>query len=321
MNPFQTIGSSIKAFPADFGDFGFRVALYKFTSAVRGEKTADYMKAVSAYTAKVLQPLLDRYKEPGYQSILCEKKQLTEIPIWFCLFSASDSMTDAEKLCYQRLQRMAPEHAHVHLLTLKNISEYIDLPPLIIDRYQSRKLNLNCLQDYVRAAILSAYGGLWIDPCVFVLNKIQQQILTAELYSVKTAETDLRAASLGRWSTSVLSVRKNHAAICFVRDAILYWWDRFDRPIDEAQFDFFLSTAVLALPQVRFIMDTVKPSNPDFYAFGSLLNQPFDGQVYGRLKEKNEFLCIAENETLFKETADHTPTFFGKLYFNEIYSM
>ena len=173
---FQLIGGGIKALPRDLGDFGLPVAFYKFTGAVSGSKSAGYVKAVSAFIERELRPLLERYAEPGYRSVLCEKKYVAKTPVWFCWLSASEGMTDVARLCYERLLHMTPDTAEVHLLTMKTVSEYMDLPRLISDRYQSRAMNLKSLQDYIRAAVLSAYGGVWIDSSVFTVRELSAQL-------------------------------------------------------------------------------------------------------------------------------------------------
>lgn len=317
----QMLSDSIRAFPADAGDFGFRVALYKLRFSGREDKSAGYVKAVSSYTAKALRPLLDRYAEPGYQSILFEKKQIVKTPVWFCWLSASDSMPDAVDLCYHRMQRMIPDSAELHFLTLKNVFDYIDLPPVIEERYRSRKLNFRGLRDYVRAAVLGAYGGVWIDSEVYVLHKLPAYVINADFYSIKTEKKDPGAASSGNWNASVLAVKKNNPALCFLRDAQLFWWGSHDRQIDEAQFDYFLSAAFHTLPAVRAEINMVKANNPDFLAFRSLLNLPFDASVFRGITENNVFLCLSSDAVLLKETTAHEHTYFGTLYLKEIYGL
>ena len=318
---FQNISAGMQSFPDDFRDFGFRVALQRFAGFSSENNNRKYLKTVSLYVEKSLRPLIDRYSEPGYQSILCEKKVLTKIPIWFCRLSASETLTDAENLCYKRLLHMTPQTARVHVLTLKNVSDYIDLPPLIIRRYQNREMNLKELREYIRAAVLGTYGGLWIDPTVFVTSMLPDGVLQAQLFSIKTRENNPQAPSAGYWNSAVISVHKNHVAMCFVRDAFLFWWERYDRPIAEDMFDLFLSAAFRSLPPVRFAFDAMPPSNPAFSSFRFLLNQPYDNKTYREISVNNVFLDTSGTDVLFKETADHRPTYFGKLYFDELYSL
>ena len=300
-------------YSTDAQRFGAAVARAKWKKTVSGRDSQKYVEKLAAFTAAFLEPVTQKYMAAGYESALCAKKELEKTPVWFCWWQGEEYMPDTVRLCYARLQRMTPDTARVHLVTLKNVKDYLDFPPVIGEKYYRRELNLSALADILRASLLCAYGGVWIDATVYAAKPLDDAVLSAPFFSPKLHYAAISAPSQGLWNSKLLSVRKNPVSMNYLRDAFTLWWEENDAALDGRQFDYFLLNAYRKLETVRAEIDAVAPNNVPFDALQILLNEPYSHARYAALEAQCDFFDLSSDAPWQTQTLSGEETLYGFL--------
>ncbi|MFU8928254.1 capsular polysaccharide synthesis protein [Acinetobacter puyangensis] len=98
------------------------------------------------------------------------KSKSTVIPKKIWIYWDSDRPNCLVDLCIQRVRSVLFDF-EIHVLNKDNISNYLDLPDF------NKELPLANISDYIRLALLSKYGGIWMDASIF-LNEDLKWILS-----------------------------------------------------------------------------------------------------------------------------------------------
>ena len=154
-----------KVLPMRWRTFGAKVALETFWDGlIPPGKTPRYIRTIENYVDGVLQPLTEKHQQqPQMQPQLTEGK----IPIWCCWWQGEAQMPELVKMCHARLKQVIPaSKAELHLITLDNYRDYVQLPEHIIKKFENKIITMTTMSDVLRFALLEKYGGYWLDATV-----------------------------------------------------------------------------------------------------------------------------------------------------------
>ena len=311
------IVESTGEYSRDAALFGSAVARAKWKNKIKGSATKNTVETLASYVQSVLTPLTRTYSAVGYESLLCPKMDIKEIPIWFCWWQGEEYMPRTVRLCYSRALHLAPGAAKIHLVTLKNVKDYIDFPPVIEEKYYQRDLHLQALTDILRASLLCAYGGVWMDPMLYMARPIDEAVLRSEFYSQKLHYSVQNDPSKGLWNSRFMVVRENSVLMNYIREAFTLWWNEFESVIDERQFDYFMLNAYRELDDVAGLIDSVEPADISIGALQLLLNEPVSVARYRALEAQCPVFDISADSQWKLQTASGEETLFGYLYHKE----
>ena len=93
-------------------------------------------------------------------------------------------MPDIVKKCYESIKYFNSDK-NVILLGERNLSNYVQLPNYIIEKYKHGIISNAHFSDIVRCYLLTNYGGLWIDATVLLTNKIPNTIFDESFFLFK----------------------------------------------------------------------------------------------------------------------------------------
>lgn len=319
MNDKIRIFDACRLFFSDRAAFGTGVGLLKLLYRFHAAKPQTYQKTILKYTEKKIAPVLSNYQTAGYSSTLCGKIPLSKTPIWFCWLPGEDFMPGYVRLCYQRLLHIAPEKTEVRLLTQKNLYSYLDLPPVFEKRYLERSISQQEMSFLIRVCVLSAYGGLWVDPNLFLLKELPASFFESEYFSPKTKAAELTDSSCGLWNAGFVFAKPNLPIMNFLKDAYIEWLGKIERFPDEAMYDYFLQSAYHSVSEFRQIIDGVPFDKFRIVKPEEQLNQPYSSDYLSRLETYNMIMLIPESIPVYKETPAKKPTVYGYLYFKELF--
>ena len=97
-------------------------------------------------------------------------------------------MPDAVKACYRNLKKFS-NGWNVVLLTKDNISDYIVLPNDVLKDVGKTK-SFTHLSDYIRLALLSEYGGFWIDSTIYVTRPLPRPEDITPFFTIRNEVRD-----------------------------------------------------------------------------------------------------------------------------------
>lgn len=126
----------------------------------------------------ILEELKKKYSDILKQYSIYEEPQNTitsDCPIWIFWGQGEDQMPSLVRCCYQSILKNAKEHP-VHLITIKNYYEYVDIPNYIIEKFNEGKITWTTFSDIIRVSLLAKWGGLWLDATIYLTQPLPDSI-------------------------------------------------------------------------------------------------------------------------------------------------
>ncbi len=317
---FNLIRRCFKALVGYFPDakkFGFKTAFYMWKEFVfPGRKNKNYINAVAKYVDKFLEPLTEKYKAGEWEKNPVKKHDFAgKTPIFVCWWQGEEKMPPIVKACYERLKSKIPETAVLCLLTEDNYTSYVDLPKIVIEKYNNKNITLVHLTDILRYALARTYGGMWIDSTVFLTDGFEFDFLQKPYYTqrFKSAEDCPGEACMGKWCNFFFCGQTNNMLFSYVYDALIYWWEKHDRLIDYVLVDYLIRAAYFNLQNVKATIDEIPPNNENMWNMIRRLNEPYDEQQFASLTASCGFFKLSYQGNLIERLADGRKTVYAHI--------
>lgn len=114
---------------------------------------------------------------------VCDQKEFKQ-RIWICWLQGYENAPDIVKRCKESVLRYS-SGCDVVVLDNDNIKEYIEVPDFIEEKHNKGIIHHTQYSDYIRVALLSKYGGIWIDSTALLTSPLPEYILKADLFCFK----------------------------------------------------------------------------------------------------------------------------------------
>ena len=109
--------------------------------------------------------------------------------IWQCWLQGEDKMPEIVKKCVETIKKYHGDR--LVFLDGKSISDYIDIPDYILEKYKKGIIPHANFSDICRLMLIAKYGGTWADPTTYFTGKIPDEILNAEFFTYQSARANL----------------------------------------------------------------------------------------------------------------------------------
>ena len=301
--------------PGRWKVFGPRVALVSFWDGlIPPGKAPRYIRTIENYVDGVLKPLTEEFH--GAQDIPIQPTG-EKIPIWCCWWQGEAQMPELVKLCHARLKQVIPaDKAELHLITLDNYQDYVQIPPHILDKFGKKIITMTTMSDVLRFALLEKYGGYWLDATVFFTGDIPEEYFSGNFYCQRMAKNTrytAREACRGNWCGFSMAGPKNCVVFRFMSRAFGLWWEKYDTIIDYVLIDYLLWSGFKAVPAIHAVIDRVPDNNEDIFEMYQALNQPYSQELWDRLTQRNVMHKLTYKMDLQTRTAEGELTLYGWL--------
>lgn len=87
--------------------------------------------------------------------------------IWWCWLQGAESAPPLCQACFDSLVRNMPDDWQIFIITEANYHELVTLPAFIEQKYRQGIISRTHFSDILRLALLTRYGGAWIDATVY----------------------------------------------------------------------------------------------------------------------------------------------------------
>ena len=128
---------------------------------------------------KDLEFLINRYKY-----LIKNEKNIDEnSPIWMMWYQGIKDAPPIVLSCIQSIILNKAKHPLI-IISKYNLEKYIKLPSFIKNKFENNTFSITHFYDIVRMALLSKYGGYWIDSTYFIstpLTKVNTTFFTLKL--------------------------------------------------------------------------------------------------------------------------------------------
>lgn len=208
--------------------------------------------------------------------------------IWVFWNTGVESMPPIVKLCQESLKKHA-NGAKVHLLTMENLHQYISIPSFIMEKYESGRMTLAFLTDYIRVSLLEKYGGLWLDATILVTQDIPESIFHYILYSLHTKYEKTIFVNDNKIHCYVLGGVKGYSFFTYVREELEKYWKGHDFMIDYYLLDYTIMYAYSNNDEIKNRIDNLPYTSSSLYEIMNIINESADGSRINQLERENVF--------------------------------
>lgn len=137
---------------------------------------APYLKVFNKQKHEaIIRKLMPRFnvvmKKVQKEGKYLNKDITADAPIWILWMQGEDNMPPLIRACVKSIKENAGTHP-VHVLNADNIENYVNIPTIINDKLKQKIITFTHFSDIVRMALLSKYGGYWIDSTIYMTQPL-----------------------------------------------------------------------------------------------------------------------------------------------------
>lgn len=301
-----------KKIKAHIDDFGFGFVL-KYYYAVKTKNHDMRIRMVYDYLSNDLDNLVQEYCETPEDS--WQEKPKT---IWVCWWQGYDAMPELCRLCVDRLRTILPKDYTLVFLSKENYSQYVKLPPIILERLESGLLPVPQFCDVMRNALIYQYGGTWIDASVWTNESLFEDLQnelpfwSVKLHDIYNQDSVGQRISQCKWASFLLSGARGNPVSKFVYDGMCQYYSKHCSTIEYFTQNVIFRIAYDRIPAIHTMMDAIPDSNAHMYDLFHFMNRPFESTIWERLNEDTGAFKLTQKSKYTVENQGKM-TFYSKL--------
>ncbi len=226
--------------------------------------------------------------------------------IWVMWWQGADmEKPSLIETCIESIRRNKGAYT-VAIIDKNNYKEYIEIPQLILDKFNNGIIGIAAFSDYIRFALMEKYGGWYLDATVYVTRTITQPV--ASFYSVRY-EGLKDTISKSMWSPFLWYLPQGHPLTVFIHKAFDDYWAHYDKIVNYFLIDALVRTFYHISPDFKAQIDSLNYDNPDLYFLQfEESKHPYVERVWlEKLKHNQFFKCNR------KEPITDSQSFAGKI--------
>lgn len=123
----------------------------------------------------------------------------------------------------------------------------------------------------------------------------------------------------GRWSCNFMKCNADNLLFKFLWNALIEYWNIKDEVVDYFLTDHIIALAYDNLPQVRYMIDGVQPSQPQVFTLLGILNKEYREEIYNEITSDTQAFKLSYKVDIKKENLVGKETFYGhisKMYYS-----
>ena len=282
-------------------------------------------KGIDSYFESKYGDIISKYKNNGLQYINKQQELKEDYPIWTFWWQGEKNMPPIVSACYTYIKT---NNKNVFLLTKDNIHKYVNLPEGIYEKVEKGEISYTHLSDILRLTLLAEKGGMWIDTTCFNPYTIPQYAKDQIFYSPHDRQKQQRMkgkyaywCDSGGWRSWNIGTSINHNPLfMFCRDMII------KLAVNEKCFpNYFMVDCLICYAYRKFkwvteLIDSMPNFNTkcsDLFLLCFNTNKIYNEEYYKKLIE-NDWIFKLTYKTVWLKEVDGEPTFYGKLFSNNI---
>ena len=150
--------------------------------------------------------------------------------VWTLWLQGEENVPAIIQTCLRSMR----EHiqAEVRILSEKDLFDYIDLPPHIIDKWKAGKIRAAHFADICRIELLYRYGGVWADASDYFSADLPAWLWDCDFFVYQSGEKQRGFYSFIQ--NCFIRAKKGSYLLAAWREAIYRYWEK-----EEATIDYF----------------------------------------------------------------------------------
>lgn len=178
--------------------------------------------------------------------------------IWVLWLQGFEQAPELVKVCVQSLKRAVSEKEVLCLLDETNLSNYIDLPDFIVQKWKNGNISNAHFADLIRLRLLNVYGGVWIDATVyFTGNKLPDYIKSNRLFMFNMKESWKACTEPMVAANWLISAEPENKMLIILEVLLNEYWKKENKAVNYFIFHIFWTIIVECFPEEWNQVETV----------------------------------------------------------------
>ncbi len=254
----------------------------------------------------------DFYSQYDYSSPLQASDPALEEKIWMCWWQGLDTAPEIVKACVDSVRRNVGDR-EVIVITNENLSDYVNIPGWVFDKYGKGIISKTHLSDLLRLCLLSEHGGIWLDATFFCSGPLAGSAYVAPIWTIRRPDYLHASVACGQFANYSLGCDgRGRRIFTTIRDYYLEYWRREDYLIDYLLTDYLIVLARRHNDCIDAAFSSVAPNNPQCDELIKVLGEPFDPVKWSQLKKDTQLFKLTWKQ-VFPRERDGWKTFYGAL--------
>lgn len=272
-----------------------------------GVKKYSQSQVIDNFISKEFRDITQKFS-----NLEISHKDVDNIPkmIWVFWWQGFDSMPNVVKECYNSIIRNS-NGREVVLITGETYMDYVIIPRYIVNKVSKGIISYTHFSDYLRVALLSKYGGLWIDAAIFVTKPIQYN--NAYFYSPKLSLQQQESPHLHLWVIGVMEAPPNMPLFSFLLEILTAYWHRYNEVFSYLMLDYFIRYSYEHFRWFKDIIDTQQLNSPDLHSSRYMFDKEVDFARLEELLANNTFLSLTYRLHYPLQSDNGVETFYAAL--------
>lgn len=313
-----------------FCEYGGKIAFSGFLWWVAFYLRSPLSYKISSLALHIKTKQLDKFVAKNYKKIIDDCKSLTfandaiEKRIWFFWWQGAEDMPPLVQACYRQLTR---HNDGVILISKNNISDYLEISCVILDKVETRILTPTNLSDIVRNLLLAKYGGLWIDATVWVAGNVFNGTFDKLPFFSPNGKVTFNPHNICFWTSGkynwstwcMYAGKKNMQLFTFV-GKMLYAVAEDKKCFPDYVFmDYLINFACCNFPETNRVIGLSQGIMGEMRnAMADILNKKYDEDILHKLTTNDLFFKLSYRSSKKLITQDGSCTFYAMLLENKI---
>lgn len=187
-----------------------------------------------------------------YRYVLERPLQSADVPnpfpnkVWVCWLQGMEQAPEVVKKCVESIYRHAGGKDRVIVLNEQNLTDYIQMPADLQEKWKKGIISNTHFSDLLRLALLVEYGGVWIDSTSYLTEDLPDYVENADLFCFKAGPIAKIIAS--NW---FFVAKPHHGILEKTRNLLYEYWRKENRLVAYSIFHPFFTMAVESTPACR----------------------------------------------------------------------
>lgn len=289
----------LKVFPEKVMFYNLLLKLSKDNISLknrRDDAILNFLSRKFSDTLQTVSPTLDNEKNTLNNSRI----------IWSMWLQGREKAPEIVKICFDSMERNLPKDAQLIILDEKNLSQYIQLPKIITEKYKSGVISPAHYSDIIRAGILAKNGGVWLDSTIYTNHLISDCIFEEKFITIKGHDANILPFCKYRWVYFLIGGRDPRLFV-YLYNLLIKYWMTYDSPISYFLVDYFIEVVLRYDSKVNDLMDDVSNNNQDCFKLDAALRESIDQDNINWLLSNQEqtFYKLSHRNNLNKQSFDY----------------
>ena len=196
--------------------------------------------------------VVDGFLQRRYAGLLLERRgfyeehrleQRRSRRVWVCWLQGFELAPELVKVCVASMRRWLTDR-EITLLSYDNYTEYVELPPHVVERYEKGEMPAALFADLLRLEVLIRHGGTWMDASMWMTGYQDKEIFDADLFMFQALRRDDKTFyGTSNWFITACA---GNRPLMVLRDVLTQYWKDYGVTLNYYMFhDFFYTVAGL----------------------------------------------------------------------------